>query len=67
VKASFPKEYEQMLSMAQYIAIHGGALSRCESLSKSHSHPYEKPLTSQRISEILPAIKEDGIQSFFAR
>jgi transposase len=67
VKASFPKEHEQILSMAQYIAIHGGALSHCESWSKSHSHPYKKPLTSQRISEILPSIKEDGIQSFFAR
>ena len=65
LKTSFPKHYKQILSMAQYLVDRGGPLSHCENWSKNFSHPYEDVLTTQRISEILSSVTEDGVQTFF--
>ncbi|MDD2504632.1 MAG: transposase [Clostridia bacterium] len=67
LKACFPKIYEQILSMAYYLTARGGALSHCESWSKSHVHPFNNTLTSQRMTDILRSINTDGQQSFFAQ
>ncbi len=67
LKACFPQTYEQILSMAYYLTARGGALSHCESWSKSHAHPFNNTLTSQRISDILRSINTDGQQKFFAK
>jgi hypothetical protein len=67
VKNCFPNDYQQILCMAYYLTIRGGPLCHCEAWSKSHAHPYNKPLTSQRISEILSSITIDERQSFFSK
>ncbi len=64
LKSSFPETYKQILTMAYYLAFQGGPLSHCEAWCKSHAHPFETPLISQRISEILRSITTDGKQTF---
>lgn len=64
LKKAFPKIHEQILTMAYYLAIRGGPLSHCESWSKGHDHPYGKTLTSQRISDLLKGLEEDGQKTF---
>lgn len=65
LKASFPKEYRQILTMAYYLVSQGGPLSHCGTWCKSHAHPFDVPLTSQCITEILRTISIDGKQTFF--
>ncbi len=67
LKSCIPEYYQQILSMVYYITIRGAPLSHCEAWSKSHAHPYNKVLTSQRISEVLIAIQENEMQSFFSK
>lgn len=67
LKTSFPKIYQQVLSMAYYITIRGGPLSHLKAWSKSHAHPFGKELTSQRISEILRMLEADGQKTFFKK
>lgn len=67
LRSCVPNYYQQILSMVYYITIRGGPLSHCETWSKSHVHPYNKVLTSQRISEILTSIQENEMQSFFSK
>lgn len=67
LKACFPKAYQQILCMAYYLTMRGGSLSHCEAWSRSHAHPYKSTLTSQRISEILQSLNEDGQHTFFAK
>ena len=67
LKASFPESYQQILSMAYYIAARGGPLSHCKTWSKSHAHPYGRELTSQRVSEILKSLEPDGQKTFFKK
>ncbi|RJX26963.1 MAG: IS1634 family transposase [Dethiobacter sp.] len=67
LKACFPKAYQQILCMAYYLTMRGDPLSHCEAWSKSHAHPYNSTLTSQRISEILKSLNNDGQQTFFAK
>lgn len=65
LKACFPKDHLQILSMAYFLVCRGGPLSHCESWSCNHQHPYERLLTTQRITEILRTIDEDRSQTFF--
>lgn len=67
LKSCFPKEHRQILTMAYYLASQGGALSHCEAWCKGHAHPFGKPLTSQRISDILYSITTDEKQTFLTR
>ncbi|KUK38761.1 MAG: Transposase IS4 family protein, partial [Synergistales bacterium 54_24] len=67
LKASFPKAYRQILSMAYYIAARGGPLCHLQAWSKSHAHPFGQELTSQRNSEILHSLGVDGQKTFFKR
>ena len=67
LKSCFPNTYRQMLTMANYLAIQGGALSHCASWVKSHEPALAMSLTSQRISEILSSIGTDGKQTFLAK
>lgn len=66
LKAVFPEVYAQILSMAYYLVCQGGPLSHCESWIKTHEHPAQKPLASQRISEILMTISTGAKQAFLA-
>jgi len=67
LKACFPSIHKQILAMANYLSIEGGALSHCESWAKSHEPALAASLTSQRISEILSSIGTDGKQTFLAK
>jgi len=67
LKSCFPDTHRQILAMAHYLAIEGGALSHCESWSKSHEHTLAASLASQRISEILSSIGIDDKQTFLAK
>ena len=66
LKAACPTHYAEILSMAYYLACEGGPLSHSEYWMKSHSHPAKKPLTSQRISEILGKISTNEKQAFLS-
>jgi len=65
LKSSFPKIYQQILTMAYYLVSRGGPLSHCGTWCKSHAHPVGIPLTSQCITDILRSISVDGKQTFF--
>lgn len=65
LKKTFSESYLQILSMAYFLTARGGPLSHLEAWSKSHAHPYDKVLTSQRISEVLRGIETDEQQTFF--
>lgn len=65
LRKAFPDTWRQILSMAYYIAVRGGPLSYCESWSKNHDHPCGTSLSSQRISDILRNLTEDGQKTFF--
>lgn len=66
LKAAFPEYALSILTMAYYLVCQGGPLSQCESWTKTHEHPGIKPLTSQRISEILGTISTGSKQSFLS-
>ena len=63
----FPDTHSQILAMANYLAIQGGALSHCSSWAKSHEPDLAASLTSQRISAILSSIGTDAKQTFLAK
>ena len=67
LKSCFPKEYGQILTMAYYLTSRGGALSHCGTWCKSHAHPFQEPLSDQRISEIIRSIGIDGKQTFLTK
>jgi len=67
LKSCFPVIHRQILVMAYYLAIEGGALSHCESWAKSHEPALAASLTSQRVSEILSSIGTNGNQTFLAK
>ena len=66
LKKSFPDTYEEVSSLAFFIAQKGLALSRCDIWSTSHQHPFEKPIQSQRVSELLRQITENERQHFLS-
>lgn len=66
LRAAFPDAHAQILAMAYYLACQGGPLSQCEAWTKTHEHPAKKPLTSQRISEILATLSTGGKQAFLS-
>ena len=67
LKACFPKDYKQIMMMAQYLSCDGGALSHCDNWCKSHAPDLASSLTSQRISEILSSIGLGEKQTFFKK
>lgn len=66
LKKSFPETHDEVLSLAFFIAQKGLALSRCDIWSLGHMHPYEKPINSQRVSELLQQITENQRQHFLS-
>jgi transposase len=67
LKSCFPKEYNQILTMAYYLASRGTPLSHCGTWCKTHAHPFGEVLIDQRISETLSAISTDGKQTFLSK
>ena len=62
----FPAIYMQILSLAYFLVQKGLPLSRAETWSTSHKHPFGNALPSQRVSELLHAITESDRQAFFS-
>lgn len=67
LKDCFPKTHQQILMMAYYLVVEGGALSHCSTWCKSHAPSLANSLTSQYISEILQSITTDQKQTFLHR
>jgi transposase len=66
LKKCFPELHQQILSIAFFITQKGLPLSRCETWSTSHLHPFDAPIPSQRVSELLRSITEDDRQRFLS-
>ena len=67
LKRCFPEIHLEILTMAYYLSSQGGALSHCEAWGKNHTAPLKKPLSSQRISDILASITPDKKQYFLSQ
>jgi transposase len=66
LKKCFPDIHKDILSLVFFIVQKGLALSRCEIWSKSHKHPSDHPISSQRVSELLRQVTENSRQHFFS-
>jgi transposase len=66
LRQCFPKLCNEMLSLVYFIAQKGLPLSRSESWSSTHLHPMREAFPSQRVSEMLLEITEDGRQKFLS-
>lgn len=66
LKKCFPDTYRQILSVAYYLILEdNNPLYRFEKWGQLHKHPYGKPITSQRSSDLFSSITEESKQSFF--
>jgi len=66
LKKCFSGQWKLMLSLVYFIVHKGIALSRSQSWSTSCLHPFDEPIASQRISELLREISEDERQRFLS-
>jgi len=66
IRQSFSDVSDELLSLAFFLAQKGDALSLSEAWSQSHKHPFDKPIASQRVSEILRRIGENDRQRFLS-
>ena len=66
LKKCFPKDCDRILSMVYYLTSCGDALCNCVSWCKTHKHPSNASLDSQRITEILRLITTNAKQTFFS-
>lgn len=66
VRRCFPRQHEMMMSLVHFIVHKGLPLSRSESWSSGHLHPWGGIIASQRISELLAEISEDDRQRFLS-
>jgi len=67
LKSAFPDNHADILSLAYYLAAHGGPLCQSWTWLRTHQHPASGKLTSQRISELLATITTARKQAFFSR
>lgn len=66
LKACFPGQYKQLLSIAYYLILEDqNPLFRFKKWGKLHRHPYGKDIPSQRSSELFQSITEEGTMKFF--
>jgi transposase len=66
LKLCFPENYEDILSVAYFLALEeANTISRFPKWGRTHFHPSNNELTSQRISELFYDIDENGKQKFF--
>jgi hypothetical protein len=62
----FPDDCDLILSLIYYIVHKGGALSRIQPWSSACLHPFDDVVASQRVSELLGRLTEDGRQRFLS-
>ncbi len=66
LETCFSDKWKFILSLVYFIAHKGIALSRSEAWSKSCLHPFEAPIASQRVSELLREVSEAERQKFLS-
>jgi hypothetical protein len=66
LRQCFPELHNEILSMVYFIVQKGLPLSRIEPWSTTHLHPMRKAFHSQRVSEMLLEITEDGRKKFLS-
>jgi transposase len=66
LKKVFPETHEQILSMVFFIVQKGLPLSRSETWSMTHLHPFASFFANQRVSDILRSLTEDAKQYFLS-
>ena len=65
LKAVFPQNYEQLLSIAYYLILESNnPLYRFEKRNHTHRHPYGADISSPRSSELFSAIRNQDITAF---
>lgn len=68
LKACYPQEYKQILSLAYYLILEeNNSLSRFSHWHRLHRHPYGKDIASQRSSELFQSITEEQRMAFFKK
>lgn len=68
LKACFPDQYRQILSIAYYLIIEDrNPLMRFPKWAQTHYHPYGSMIPSQRSSELFASISEEQRLHFFRR
>jgi len=68
LKASFPDDYQKILSLAYYLILENEApMYRFSRWAGNHSHPFGSDIPSQRISELFASISEDTKLKFFTK
>lgn len=68
LKACYPQEYKQILSLAYYLILEeNNSLSRFSHWHRLHRHPYGKDIASQRCSELFQSITEEQRMVFFKK
>ena len=65
VHQAFPDHWDQILTLAYFLVCTGHALVHADAWCRNHTVPAPGPFTSQRLSDWLSAITEDGRQTFF--
>jgi transposase len=66
LRRCFPDLHEEMLSLVYFIVQKGLPLSRSETWSSGHLHPFGDAMASQRVSELLQMISETDRQKFLS-
>jgi transposase len=66
LKQCFPLLYAEILSLVYFLTQKGLPLSRCETWSLSHLHPYGCGISSQRISEWLHSMTAGAREMFMS-
>lgn len=66
LRQTFPDDYDRILACAYFLVSEGRALCRVESWMNRHKSPFDTPLSSQRISELLPRITPSMQEDFFS-
>jgi transposase len=68
LKICFPRIYREIQSLAYYLVLEPDSpLYRFNHWAQSHAHPFGMDIASQRSSELLSQINEDGKMEFFRR
>ena len=68
IRACFPGIHRELQSLVYYLALEPcSPMYRFGRWAKTHDHPYEKDIASQRCSELLPLITEEAKMDFLKR
>jgi transposase len=68
LKSIFPDKYLQILSLSYFLTLENeNPLYRFSKWAKTHNHPYNQDIPSQRISELLCTITENSKIEFFKK